>query len=184
MPKPAKGRKSVPWDQDPEILKRLADVQDQMLRGKKNTEIAASVGVNEATIRRDAQRVAVLLRRRATDDILYLRQRSIALVRMVQREAWESWDQMKQASDDKKLDEDGKVKQELYRGRQLAIVLEGERMVVDLEGTKTPVAQPVTFPDGRLPLNQFSSAELIQRAAELESIAKSLLEEKSKPAAG
>lgn len=55
-----RGRKSVPWRRDPVILARLPKVERLHLAGRPNTAIAADLGLDEITIRRDLERLREL----------------------------------------------------------------------------------------------------------------------------
>lgn len=59
MPTP-RGRKSVAWRRDPLILARLREVERRHLAGSTNLAIAAALGVDETTIRRDLERLREL----------------------------------------------------------------------------------------------------------------------------
>lgn len=158
-PKPKPGKKSLPWDKDPEILRRLATVEDLVLAGYRNTEIGHHLKVSEATIRRDRERIAELWRRQATSDIVAMRERSIANLRRIQRLA------------------DNEFRRERDKPSNLRLQLEAEREIIKLQGTYTPVEMPVSFKWDVQDYRSLSSAELLQRAMALETLAKELLAE-------
>lgn len=161
-PKPTKspisghGQKSKPWFEDPEILKRLAVVEDLVLAGYRNTEIGDALKVSEATIRRDRDRIAELWRKQTSDNIMALRERSVANMRRIQRLA------------------DNEFRHEREKPAMLRVQLDAEREIVRLQGTLAPVEVAASFTDRR-PLNSLSTDELLQRAAMLEALANKLL---------
>lgn len=161
-PKPTKGPsghglKSKPWHEDPEILRRLAQVEDLVLACYRNTEIAKAMKVSEATIRRDRGRIAELWRRQATEDIRGMRERSIANLRRIQRMA------------------DNEFRNEREKPAMLRVQLDAEREIVKLQGTPAPLQVSHDFKDGATELATISSGELLKRAAALEALANSLL---------
>ena len=164
-------------------MARLEQVEELSLQGLSNRKIAVRLDVTEATIRRDLERIGVLMRGRATSDILLLRERSLAQVRLVQREAWETWMWMATASVPRQDEAGAPVNPERQavierpKGRPLSIILEGERMVMDLQGTRTPVETPITFPADRKPLEALTSEELLRRGEALRALAQRLLGE-------
>lgn len=163
-PKPAKnpdlarGRKSVDWREDTEILRRLPDVEELVLAGYPNTVIAENLKVSEATIRRDKDRIAVLWKEIAQGEIETKRGRSIAQMRRLQRLA------------------DNEFRAERDRTANLRLQGDFEKVIIDLEGTKTPVEQTLTV-KGDKPYEGMSSTELLKRAEALEEMARKLLGE-------
>lgn len=164
--KPTQGKKTIPWRDDPEILRRLDEVEDLVLSGYRNTEIAAHLGVNEITIRRDRERIAVLWRERTTNDIVAMRARSISNLRRIQRLADNDY---RRAKDNDLLEQ---------RPAYLRVQLDAEEKIIKLQGTPTPVTQPITFPDADNAIAALTTADMLQRAATLEGLAKKLLGEK------
>ncbi len=77
LPKP-RGRKSVPWRQDPVILARLPLVERRHLKNEPNTTIALALGVDEGTIRNDIKRLRELWLDRSGALIENLRAQKIA----------------------------------------------------------------------------------------------------------
>lgn len=161
-PKPSKnpeidrGRKSVPWREDPEILRRLPDVEELALAGYPNTVIADNLHVSEATVRRDRDRIAELWKETAQGEIEVKRGRSISNLRRLQRLA------------------DNEFRKEQDKTANLRVQMEAERTIIELEGTKTPVEQTWNLKGDR-PLEAMSSTELMKRAAALEEMARRLL---------
>jgi len=160
MAKVPPGKKSKPWDEDPEILKRLATVEDLVLAGYRNTEIASQLKVVEATIRNDRNRIAELWRRESGAAIVEMRSRSIANLRRIQRLA------------------DNEFRNQRERPLNLRLQLDAEKEIVRLQGTTTPVDVPITFtnqPDAAT----LSTNDLLERAAALEAMAQQLLAEEA-----
>jgi hypothetical protein len=87
MPQPRKGRKSRPWQEDPEILARLDQVEERHLASKTNLEIAKELGVRETTIRRDLKRLREIWRERLGAKREDLRARRVAELDNVKRRA-------------------------------------------------------------------------------------------------
>lgn len=163
--KPTKGAKSIPWREDPEILRRLDEVEDLVLSGYRNTEIAKHLSVNEITIRRDRERIAILWREQTINDIAAMRARSISNFRRIQRLADNDY---RRAKDNDLLDQ---------RPSYLRVQLDAEREIVKLQGTPTPVTQPITFPDAGKAVDALTTADMLQRAAGLKALAEKLLGE-------
>jgi hypothetical protein len=160
MPKAQPGHKSKPWDEDPEILRRLATVEDLVLAGYRNTEIGHAMSVSEATIRRDRERIAELWRRQATGDIAAMRERSVANLRRIQRLA------------------DNEFRNKRDQPANLRIQLEAEREIVKLQGTTAPVEVPISFKNPG-DLQTLNTPDLTARAAALEALAQQLLAEEA-----
>jgi transposase len=93
VPKP-RGRKSVPWRQDPVILARLPLVDRRYLKGEPNTAIAAALGVDEGTIRNDIKRLRELWLERAGGQIEDLRAQKVAELQDIYRRSLDAaeWD--------------------------------------------------------------------------------------------
>jgi hypothetical protein len=83
-----KGKKSVAWQDDPEILKRLALVAELMLDGKPAWEIAKDRKVSLATAKRDIRRVRDLWKAAALEKLESLMGDSLATYIRVQAAAW------------------------------------------------------------------------------------------------
>lgn len=90
-----RGRKSVPWRRDPVILERLPRVERQHLAGRPNVAIAADLGVDEITIRRDLERLRELWLERTATAQDANRARALAELEDVRVRAIEAaeWDQ-------------------------------------------------------------------------------------------
>lgn len=162
MPKPRKGKKSVPWNKDPQILQRLAKVEDLDLAGYRVSEIARQLKLSETTIRRDIQRIGILWHERSSADILAMRERSIANFRRLQRLAHEDY---------------GKAPpdQQTLRPTCLRVQLDAEKEIVKLQGTQTPVEQKINITNAQQAIDALSTSELLKRAAALEELARKLL---------
>src|SRR3990167_2744148 len=162
-PKPRKnpvtgrGRKTVPWRDDPEILRRLPEVEELVLAGYPNTAIAATLKLSEATIRRDKDRIAELWQELTAGEIEIKRGRSISNLRRLQR----------LADNEFRSDQDKTV--------NLRLQMDAEKVVIELEGTKTPIEQTLKVKVER-PIQPISSAELLRRAELIEQMARQLLE--------
>lgn len=95
-----RGRKSVPWKRDPEILARLRRVERLHLRGDTNVAIAEALDVTETTIRNDLKRLAELWLEETKRDQADLRSQIVAELDDTRRRALEAaeWDQMCEAA--------------------------------------------------------------------------------------
>lgn len=85
----------TPWHRDPVILERLAKVDRLRLHGWPNTRIAAHLDVDEATIRRDRQRLEHLWRERIQDQQVNMRAEIVAKLEDTRLRALDAaeWDQ-------------------------------------------------------------------------------------------
>jgi hypothetical protein len=86
-----KGKKSIPFDQDPEILARLAAVAEMMLVGAKAFQIAASMNCSLTTAKRDIGRVKQFWKEDARGEIASFRSAALALYRLVIMRAWDEF---------------------------------------------------------------------------------------------
>jgi hypothetical protein len=86
-----KGKKSIPFDRDPEILARLAAVAEMLLVGAKAFQIAATLNCSLTTAKRDIGRVKQLWKDDARDEIDGSRNATLALYRLVIMRAWEEF---------------------------------------------------------------------------------------------
>lgn len=130
------GKKSVRWDQDIEILQRLAVVSTMLLQGARPFQIAESMGTSLRTAFRDISRVDELNRRAALADIETNRARSIALLREVQTRAWELY-----------RTNDASVRERLAALKEAR---ECEEQIATLQGTKKPIGIDVTTKGDKL----------------------------------
>jgi hypothetical protein len=131
---PTKGKKSVRWDQDPEILARLESVAQMMSRGARPWQIAEALDTSLITARRDIRRVRILWNRESKKEIERSRQESLVRIKAVQQQAWARYDA------------------EPKKGyRWLRLVLECEKQVIDIEGSKAPMKVAPTDPTGKKP---------------------------------
>ena len=160
MAKPPPGHKSKPWDEDSEILRRLATVEDLVLGGYRNTEIANALSVTETTIRRDRERIAELWRCQATGDIAVMRERSVANLRRIQRLA------------------DNEFRNKRDQTANLRVQLDAEREIIKVQGTIAPVEVPISFTDKTDP-HALSTSDITARAVALEGLAQQLLAEEA-----
>lgn len=167
-PKPTKGfsghgQKSKPWRDDPEILRRLAQVEDLVLAGYRNTEVAKALSVTEATIRRDRERCAALWRDQTSNHIVSNRLRSIANYQRIMRQADNEFRHAEQRG---MLDQ---------RPALLRLQLEAERQITSLQGTVMPVKQQMDIPGLTDTVKSLSTNDMLSRADALEALAKKLL---------
>lgn len=86
-----KGKKSIPFDKDPEILARLAKVAELMLVGAKAFQIAATMNCSLGTAKRDIGRVKQLWKDDARIEIDGFRSAALALYKLVIMRAWEQF---------------------------------------------------------------------------------------------
>lgn len=84
-----KKKKSVPYNEDPEILKRLAQVARFMLEGMPAWQIAEKQRCSLATAKRDIKRVRELWKTDAEEQIESLLGDALAVYKKVQTEAWQ-----------------------------------------------------------------------------------------------
>lgn len=149
MPGAKKGKKSVAWFEDTDILARLAIVSSMQVQGASPLQIAEALGVTLRTAYRDIKRCDELRRRTYIDDVVTNRNRSIAQYREIQMRAWEDYRVNK-----KNLN-------------ALRIAAEMEDRIVKLQGTEKPVAVDLTTKGESLhrPVGEMSEAELERIAA-------------------
>ncbi|MDD2920991.1 MAG: hypothetical protein PHQ36_01785 [Anaerolineales bacterium] len=116
-----KGKKSVAWDADPEILKRLAKVAAMMIEGKYSWEIAETNKCSIATAKRDIKRVREIWKMEALDKLDSLMGDSLATYTRVQAAAWS-----KAQANPEKAD------------RYLSVILHAQERVDKLSGVGKP----------------------------------------------
>ena len=126
---PRKGRRSVPWRRDLEILARLELVSAMLLRGATVRQIAETLDCSISTAKRDKKRVEKLWLESAQEAVADNRARSIAQFREVQTRAWAQYDDKSSP-------------------RYLRIVVECEKEVVGLQGTRKPIEARLSGADG------------------------------------
>jgi hypothetical protein len=83
-----KGKKSIAWNDDPEILKRLGRVAEMMLDGKYSWEIAQENKCSIATAKRDVGRVREIWKSQAMEKLDNLQADSLATYNRVVAKAW------------------------------------------------------------------------------------------------
>lgn len=117
--KPADERKkkAIRWDHDLNILTRLEVVSSMLTQGAKAHQIAEALSYSLRTAHRDIDRVYVLWRRESVNDVIAMRDRSIAQYRSIQTQAWAEWRATKKIS-------------------WLRIAMDAEEKVSELQGTK------------------------------------------------
>lgn len=116
-----KGKKSLAWDADPEILKRLTSVAEMMIQGKYSWQIAEANKCSIATAKRDVGRVRELWKQAAKEKMDSLLGDSLATYTKVQEEAWS-----KVKANPEKAD------------RFLAVILSAQAAVDKLAGIEKP----------------------------------------------
>ena len=82
------GKKNIAWQDDPEILQRLADVAVLMNKNKRAFEIARETKVSIETARRDIARVRELWKEDAKERISNAADSAIAQYGAVLEQAW------------------------------------------------------------------------------------------------
>ena len=122
---PRKGRRSVPWRQDLAILARLDVVAAMMLRGARSHQIAEAMEYSASTAKRDVNRVKKLWLEETRAGVNESRARSVAQLREVQQRAWQEYDRRANA-------------------RYLRLVIECEKEIVSLEGSRPAVGIDLT----------------------------------------
>jgi len=83
------GKRSVNWQDDPEILQRLAKVAVSMNRNKRSFEIAQELSVSLATAKRDIARVRVIWKQDAKERLEHSADTAIAQYGAVLGQSWE-----------------------------------------------------------------------------------------------
>jgi len=121
-----KGKKSVPYYDDPEILKRLALVAENMAKGVPAHEIASVLKCSLGTAKRDIARVRELWRTDAKEAIEFVKEESLNVYRRVQIEAWGKVEKFPDKSD-----------------RYMNVILAAQKEIDRLNGTSVPDPIPV-----------------------------------------
>jgi len=80
---------------DIEIAQRRAEVAALYLSRKTQVEIAAELGVDQATISRDLTALQALWRSEATEDVGEVKARELARIDRLEREYWQAWEDSK-----------------------------------------------------------------------------------------
>lgn len=86
------GKKSIPWNEDPEILSRLADVAEMMNKNLPSWQIAAACETSIGTAKRDISRVRELWKADATERITGSKDAAIAQYGKIIYAAWEEFE--------------------------------------------------------------------------------------------
>jgi hypothetical protein len=90
--KAQKGKKSVSWRNDPEILARLAQVAEMILKGERPYQIAKKFKSSLSTAKRDVVRVKTIWQEENRADIVDCKNRSVAQYRLIITKAWENYE--------------------------------------------------------------------------------------------
>lgn len=148
------GRKgSVRWDMDTEILNRLREVANMMIRGAKMLEIAEAFHYSTKTAWRDMQRVRELWRREAQTDIVDKRAKSVAQLEEIKLRAWNEYYKQVQSTREKMA--------------ALKIIMDAEAKIADLEGTKAPIVIDQKHDDKQFAAMQTAKDRLIESVERL-----------------
>lgn len=86
------GKKSIPWNEDPEILSRLADVAEMMNKNLPSWQIAAACETSIGTAKRDIARVRELWKADATERLTGSKDAAIAQYGKIIYAAWEEFE--------------------------------------------------------------------------------------------
>lgn len=122
---PKAGRKPKKWQDDAELLSRIATVGTMRIQGAKVQDIAQVMGYSIRTAWRDIERWEEVAADEARGSIDQNRNKSIAVLREVQSRAWEQYRQK---------DSDAKS-----RLAALKEIRECESEIAALQGTKKPI---------------------------------------------
>lgn len=133
------GKKSVRWDRDPDIMFRLTEVAQLMIRGNTLPQIAQELDVSIRTASRDVRRVKTLWRRQAVREIEELRQGHRARLDWLFQQALTQFMENQPA--------EGPPPRGLQAWLKLAADIEGE--LIDLDGVAKPVKVALTDPEGK-----------------------------------
>jgi len=136
-----KGKKSIPWDEDAEILRRLESVSLMLLQGARLWQIAEALQVSIPTAARDKERVKELWAREGQDEVIENRNRSIAQIRYVQMKAWEQYLSNKDA-------------------QLLRLVKDCEKDIAALQGTEKPIKSEIKIDANERPYEHLTDQEL------------------------
>jgi len=126
MPGAKKGKKSVVWYEDTDILARLAVVSSMKVQGASPLQISEALGYTLRSAYRDIHRCDELYKRESIEDVMTNRNRSIAQFREIQMRSWEQYRENK-----KNL-------------QALRLAAEMEDRIVELQGTRKPIGVDVT----------------------------------------
>lgn len=149
---PKAGRKPRKWQDDAEVLARIATVGTMRIQGAKVQDIAQVMGVSIRTAWRDIERWGEIAAEEARGDISQNRDRSIAVLRETQLRAWEQY----------RSAVDSKVKL-----LALKEVRECESEISALQGTKKPIGIDHTTKGEKVQVNmlEMTDAQLLAIAA-------------------
>jgi hypothetical protein len=134
LPPPKKrNRKTIAWDQDEEILARLATVANMMVQGAKTHQIKDVFGYDMRTAQRDIARVYTLWRRESMQQVDDARAKSIAQYEEVKTRAWEGYRKVSSAIAEMRI-YSPKLGSE-QRG-WLELAMKAEAQIAKLQGTE------------------------------------------------
>ena len=138
--------KSVPWRQDPDILKRLEAVGNLMINGAKNPQIADALGTDLRTAGRDVARVRELWRKASEHAIEDKRAASLATYNEIKTRLWEEFRRLKGADKPvvKVLESIASVEGEITK-------IEGTRIqTIDITSKGEQIVDPRRYSDAEL----------------------------------
>lgn len=122
---PKAGRKPKRWQEDAEVLARIATVGTMRIQGAKVQDIAQVMGYSIRTAWRDIERWEEVAAEEARGDINQNRNKSIAVLRETQSRAWEQY-----------RHKDADIKSRLLALKEIR---ECESEISALQGTKKPI---------------------------------------------
>ncbi len=145
--------KQTPWRNDPTILQRLQTVEALHLKGHTNVYVAGKLGVDEKTVRNDLKRIQQLWRERVGQDIEQQKERSVAVYRQVQSEAWESLENAKDTS--------------MVKPTYLNAIKNAEDSITKILGLEKPTKIALTDPSGEKEYSGLNDADLLREFTSL-----------------
>jgi len=86
-----RSKKNIAWDQDEEILRRLATVATLVNQGATTVQIKEALSISLRSAQRDVQRVYTLWRRDSMQQVDDARAKSIAQYEEIKTRAWEGY---------------------------------------------------------------------------------------------
>jgi hypothetical protein len=122
------GKKNIPWKEDPEILQRLAEVAQLMVKGKRAFEIARETKVSIETARRDIARVRELWREDYQERIANVADAAVAQYSAVQEQAWKDMQKVSVKSNN--------------RAAFMKIILQAQDRIDKVTGIPDPISGP------------------------------------------
>lgn len=115
------GKKNTRYDEDPEILSRLARVAAMMLKGFKAHEIASELDYPLGSAKRDIARVKAIWRKEAREAIKSQKDSALAQYKLAITTAWERIEKLPE-----------------YAHRYLPIIINAQERIDRLTGANAP----------------------------------------------